>query len=406
MKKNIFKSFIAMGLLVAVGSLSFVGGTMYSRIAPTVVEAGALPSIRSLFDARNKQLNVGVNTDLYFQLWSTLQSKYIKKPVADQDLFRGSLQGMVEALNDPYSVYFPPKVAERFSTDLKGSFGGIGAQIGVKKDRLMIMAALPETPASRAELKPGDFIITIDGKETGGLSVDEAVDQIRGPKGTTVKLGIFRDGFDKVQDFTLTRQIIEVKSVVTEFDNDIAIIKLTQFGEDTEQLFSRAIDEVKRRNAKGLIIDLRNDPGGFLSAAITIASQWVSIGDIVNEKFSDGHQEHHTRQGELKLQGMPTVVLVNAYSASASEIVAGALQDYGLATLVGEKTFGKGSVQEVIPFSDGSAVKLTIATWYTPKGRSINEQGIVPDVEAKQGEDVKKDDVMIKGKEVLRGKMK
>lgn len=406
MSKNILKSFIALGVLVAVGAGSFFGGTLYSQVKPTIVEAGALPSIRSLFDARNKQLNAGVNTDLYFQLWSTIQAKSLKKPIPEQDLFRGSLEGMVAALNDPYSVYFPPKVAERFSTDLKGSFGGIGAQIGVKKDRLMIMAALPETPASRAGLKSGDFIITIDSKETGGLSIDEAVDKIRGPKGTTVTLGIFRDGFEKVQDFNLVRQTIQVKSVVTEYDNEIAIIKLSQFGDDTEKLFSKAIDEIRRRNVKGLIVDLRDDPGGFLTSAITIASQWVPIGDIVNEKYSDGREEHHVRQGEMKLQGMPTVILINAYSASASEIVAGALQDYGLATLVGEKTFGKGSVQEVIPFSDGSAVKLTIASWFTPKGRSINEQGISPDVEAKQGEDIKKDDVLIKGKEVLRAKIK
>jgi carboxyl-terminal processing protease len=315
------------------------------------------------------------------------KNNYVHQPVQDTELFYGALSGIISSLDDPYSVFFDPKTAEEFKQELEGTFSGIGAELGIKNNQLTIIAPLPDTPAERAGLKAGDRILAIDSRDTTDMALDYAVSIIRGEKGTDVTLTTWREEWDKAQDFKITRDTIEVASVKWEMKDDIAHIEINHFNEDTERRFDQAVAELITKNPKGLILDLRNNPGGFLNTAVEVAGEWIENDVIVVEQIDDGQRNEERSTGLARLQNLKTVVLVNQGSASASEIVAGALQDYGKATLVGEKTFGKGSVQNLEPLRDGSAVKITVAEWLTPKGRLIDKEGIVPDVEIKLTEE-------------------
>jgi carboxyl-terminal processing protease len=272
-----------------------------------------------------------------------------------------------------------PQKAKRFNQDLSGNFSGIGAELGMKKDFIVIMSPLPGSPAERAGLKAGDKILMVDGKDTYGWTLDEAVDKIRGTEGTVVKLVILSNGASAPREVSIIREIIRVESVAWEMKGDVAYIKISNFNEDTSEFFDQAIKELILRNPKALVLDLRNNPGGFLDTAVRVASEWIPKGTIVTEKFSDGTEEIYVSNGKHRLANFKTYVLVNQGSASASEIVAGALQDYGKAVIVGEKTFGKGSVQDYEQLPDGSGLKITVAEWLTPKGRHINNNGVEPD---------------------------
>ncbi len=316
----------------------------------------------------------------FWDTWNFVKEEFYRQPVSDVDLYYGSLKGLLAGLDDPYSVYFDPEEAEEFAADLEGSFEGIGAEIGIKDDRLQIVAPLEGLPADQAGLFPGDWIVLIDAVETTGMSVEEAVTLIRGEKGTQVVLTIAREGVDGLTEYAITRDKIVVDSVKWSFDDQkIMTISIATFNHDTSKLFSQAIQEALAAGVEGIILDLRSNPGGLLTTAIDIASAWVGYDAVVIER---GQSDIQTFKGVSapRLQGIPTVVLVNGGSASASEIVSGALQDYDFATIVGTQTFGKGSVQDYRELSDGSAVKITTAVWYTPNGRSINEEGIAPDV--------------------------
>ena len=328
------------------------------------------------------KLSQDVDFSLFWQVWDSLYANYVDKDkLNEKKLFYGAIKGMVSAVGDPYTVFMDPKISEEFQSDLAGTFEGIGAEIGIKTDVLTIIAPLPETPAEQAGLMAGDKVVAIDGTSTQGITVDEAVNKIRGPKGSEVVLSIVRDGVDGVKDYTIKRDQIVVKSVRTQMrDDGIFVVTITNFNNDTKSGFDEAVREILDKNPKGIIIDLRNNPGGYLDTAIEIASEWVENNIVVTEKYTDDRKFDHLSRGRARLAGYKTVVLVNQGSASASEIVSGALQDYGLATLVGEKTFGKGSVQTVTDFGDGSSVKITVAKWLTPNGRSINDEGIEPNV--------------------------
>lgn len=324
-----------------------------------------------------------VNFKLFWKVWDIIKSKYIdRQQIADTQLFYGSLKGVVEALNDPYSVFLEPEISKEFTEELSGKFEGIGAEIGLKNDRLTIIAPLPESPAAKAGIKPQDKVLAIDGKDTAGISLDEALHQIRGEKGTKVVLTIGREGTEKPFDITITRDTIDVRSVTYEIKNKIVYIRLTHFNEDTGQEFQGIVNEILTKSPKGIILDLRNNAGGYLEIAIEIAGYWVKNGDsVVKESFGDTELDrNYAAHGNEQFKSYQTVILVNGGSASAAEIVAGALQDYNIAKLVGETTFGKGSVQELQTLSDGSSVKLTIARWLTPQGRSIDQKGIEPDI--------------------------
>jgi carboxyl-terminal processing protease len=321
----------------------------------------------------------------FWDVWDTIKSKYVKQPVKDADMFYGAIQGLVMSLEDPYSLYFPPKAAEEFTKDLSGELEGIGAEIGVKNNQLMVVAPLPDSPAEKSGLRPGDKILYIDKESTFGMDVSTAVSKIRGNAGTQVTLTITRDGLSESAEVIITRLKINIPSVLFSIKpNNIAYLRVMQFNDKTTGEFDKAIKQIQARRVKGIILDLRNNPGGYLDAAIDMASEWIADGVVVSEKGMDGLSKEHYTEGRHSLVGIKTIVLINKGSASASEIVAGALQDSKQAILIGEQTFGKGSVQDFETFPDGSALKLTVAEWFTPNGRNINKEGIKPDMEEKE----------------------
>jgi carboxyl-terminal processing protease len=389
-KKSKVKKVISHILLVAIlMSASFTGGMILAQ-KNEVIKQASLKEATYVGKIYNKyglvpanKLNQDVDFNLFWNVWDLLKEKYVdKNELDDKKMFYGALKGLAESTGDPYTVFMEPKLAKEFSNDLAGTFEGIGAEIGKKNDIITIVAPLADMPAEKAGLKSGDKIYAIDGKTTAGMSVDEAVSLIRGPKGTEVILTIYRDGFEKPQDYKITRQIILVKSVRTQLrDDKIFIITITNFNDDTGSLFKEAVQSVVEKNPKGIILDLRNNPGGYLETAIDMASEWIDKGIVVTEQFSPERKNEYLTRGRARLKDFSTVILVNQGSASASEIVSGALKDYGKATIVGKKTFGKGSVQTLEDLTDGSSLKITVAKWLTPKGNNINEQGIMPDVE-------------------------
>jgi len=332
-----------------------------------------------------KRNNVSQDVDfsLFWDVWDMLKLNYVDADnIKDKELFYGAIRGMVEAAGDPYTVFMNPVVTKEFNDDLAGTFEGIGAEIGIKDGVLTIVSPLTDMPAQKAGLKPGDKILAINGQDSSGVLIDEAVAKIRGEKGTDVTLTIWRDSFDSPQDFVITRGTIVVKSVKWNMrDDDIMLIEISHFNSDTEDLFERAVSDVLTKKPKGIILDLRNNPGGFLDTAIEVASEWVDEGVVVSEKKSDDSGNDYLARGRARLAEYRTVVLVNEGSASASEIVSGALKDYGKATIIGMRTFGKGSVQELAPLKDGSSLKVTVAKWLTPKGINISDEGIIPDEE-------------------------
>jgi carboxyl-terminal processing protease len=346
-----------------------------------------------------------VDFDQFWQIWDRIKEEYVKRDIKDTDLFYGAIQGLVSSLGDPYSVYMVPKAAEEFANDLSGEFEGIGAEIGVKNEQLVVVAPLADSPAERAGLRPADRILSIDKESTYGMDVITAVGKIRGQAGTEVVLMIARNGNGKAFEVKIIREKINVPSVRFSWrSGKIAHITVLQFNEDTDFMFDKYVRQLTAEGAKGIVLDLRNNPGGFLDTAVTMASEWVESGSVVSERSDSGVNRDHPTIGQHRLSGYNTVVLVNGGSASASEIVSGALQDSKKAVIIGEKTFGKGSVQDFETFTDGSALKLTVAEWYTPNGRNINKDGIVPDIEFKEdwaNEKVGEDKMVDKAIEIL-----
>jgi len=335
-------------------------------------------------------LKKDVNFQLYWDTLGIIHDKYYARDIPDTKLFYGSLQGMVAALGDPYSVFLTPSDAQQFQEDLNGTFEGIGAEIAVKNSQLIIVSPLDDSPAMRAGLKPKDWILKINGTSTEDMSSQQAVNLIRGKAGTKVNLTIYREGWTESQVIEITRAPIVVKSLALEYlaGGTIAHLKVRQFNGDTMPLFDSAISNILAKSGvKGIILDLRNNPGGYLESAVEIAGEWNGEGVVVSERNRDGAKTDHRAYTQPRLANYKTVVLVDGGSASASEIVSGALKDWGKATLVGMKTFGKGSVQDLTDLPDGSQIKLTIAKWFTPSGTSIDEQGIEPDVKVDLTED-------------------
>lgn len=376
-RKQIIISIIII-MLLSFASGVFVGFRQVSRLVKN--ESGAV-EIKKVLNLYSRSRSSEADFEQFWSLWNKVKEKFVDQPVDDVKLFYGALQGIVTGLDDPYSMYFPPKEAEEFAEELSGEFEGIGAEIGIKENQLVIIAPLAGSPAEKAGLKAGDKIYLIDGEETYGLPLDKAVQKIRGPKGTTVKLTISHDGLEEVREVSIVRDTIVVPTVAWEMkENAIVYVRISYFNNDTWERFDRAIREIKLKSPKGVILDLRSNPGGYLDTAIAVASEWVKSGVIVTERFSGGRENVYPAAGAHRFVGLPTVVLVDGGSASGSEIVAGALQDYGVGKIVGMKTYGKGSVQDFEAMPDGSALKLTVARWYTPKNRQIEKEGITPDV--------------------------
>ncbi len=361
--------------------LFFVIGYGYGR-GPGLLEAAGNDSLLGHVRVIPSSIADEVDFSLFWQVWALLREKYVDQPISDQDLFYGALQGLVYGLEDPYSTYFTPEMAESFQQELSGSFFGIGAEIGLNADgEIAVIAPLPETPASTAGLVAGDRILAIDGIVTTGMTVNEAVSRIRGEEGTTVVLSILSDGMQEPRDVSITRREIHVDSVKwTVRDDGIGVVTVSMFNEDTFALFAQAADELEKAQVKGIVLDLRNNPGGYLDGALDLAGYWIGTSSAVLEEVR-GERSALDAMGDSRFANISTVVLVNGGSASASEILAGALQDYQKAIIIGEQTFGKGSVQEYEDLADGSAIKITVARWLTPNGRSIDKAGITPDQE-------------------------
>ena len=319
-------------------------------------------------------------------------------------LMTGSLKGMVNSLGDPYSVYLDPKMFSELMLETKGSFGGVGIVLGVKDKQLTVVAPIEGTPAETAGILSGDLIVKIDGQDTKDMALDEAVGKIRGKEGSKVTLTIQRTG-QEAEEYSLTRATIVLKSVSGKIlENGIGYIRLSMFSETTGNDFTQKMSELTEQGMTSLILDLRNNPGGLIGESVKVARLLVPQGPIVSVIGKDGERE--TSQSYLEKTPLPLVVLINGGSASASEIVAGAIQDTSAGKLIGVKTFGKGSVQRIIPLDKDSAVKITIAEYHTPKDRSIHGKGIEPDivVEIPKDKDAKSDPQLDKAIEVLKSK--
>src|SRR3989338_4392882 len=326
-----------------------------------------------------------IDFSLFWDVWDRLDQRFVSKDRLDpQTMYYGAIKGMVAALDDPYTFFLTPNENKQSKDDLGGLFEGIGAQLGLKEGRIAVIAPIKSSPAERAGIQSGDIIIKVNNESTSDWPLQKAVSKIRGPKGTKVVLTIFRSGEEKT--FSIIRDEIKVPSVELDHKNDIAIIKLNRFGDDTNSEWDKHIVEVsnewKANKIKGMILDVRDNPGGFLQSAIYISSEFLPRGVVVvRQEYKDKRKAqifNVDRDG--KLLDIPLVVLINNGSASASEIVSGALRDHKRARLVGVKSFGKGSIQEALDLTGGSGLHVTIAKWVLPNGDWINGKGITPDI--------------------------
>lgn len=377
---------LGRGVLVFIASsailyLFFLGGYLFGR---TGGETAVLPIGKSI----EQEKPTDVDFSLFWEVWNKVHDEY-SSSIDDQKMIYGAISGSLAALGDPYTAFFDPETNNKFQEEISGQFEGIGAELSIKDNRLIVVAPLKKTPAERAGILPNDYIVSIDGTKTADLTVDQAVSLIRGPKGSQVSLVIVRG--EETREFKITRETIILKSVEYSFENhqgkEIAIVKINQFGDDTVDLFDQFADECQEKNCQKIILDLRNNPGGYFDGAIDIASYFIEEGVVVKEVDKKGDKKEYRTTKRAKLAGRKVVGLINLGSASAAEIVAGALADHGLIKLVGEKSFGKGSVQNFEQLSSGAAMKVTVAKWLTPKEREIDQQGIEPEIKVEMTED-------------------
>lgn len=355
-------------ITVFVAAVSFVTGTRSDEVI-------------ARFDGKTSPTAVDFSSlnDVY----SVLRSKYDGK-LDTQALIDGAKHGLVEATGDPYTSYFTAKEAAEFENDLEGSFQGIGAELGKRNDQLVIISTLDDSPAKAAGLLANDIIVDVNGEDATSWTIEQAVSKIRGEKGTTVKLSVLR-GDQGVKDFSITRDEINNPSVKSEITTEnIGLLRISRFGEsDTASLSRNAAEQFKAAGVRAVVLDLRGNGGGYLEAARDVASLWLEDKVVVTQRQNGVTIDTLHSDNDAPLKGIKTIVLIDGGSASASEIVAGALHDHGVATLVGEKTFGKGSVQTMESVPGGGMVKITVAKWYTPNGKNINKEGIKPSVEVK-----------------------
>lgn len=350
------------------------------------------------------QNNIDRNLQILTQTYYLITNNYVEK-VDGKNLSYKGIEGMISSLNDPYSYFMKPEDYKAMGEEFQGSFEGIGIEIGMNdKKQIVVISPIDDTPAQKAGLKTGDIILKVDDKSTEGMNLDQVSRLIRGPAGTKVKLTIQREEEQKPIEITITRAVIRLLTVSSKLlEDNIGYIKVKAFREPTSDELDKALDQILPKAKRGIILDLRNNPGGLLSSAIQVASYFIPKGTILYAEDRNGNRDQFDAISSLYKVRVPVVVLVNEGSASASEIVAGALQDYKRATLVGTKTFGKGLVQSVIQLADGSAISLTVQKWLTPKLRYIHKEGIKPDIQVDW--DQKGTDIQLeRAKEVLLGK--
>jgi carboxyl-terminal processing protease len=384
---------------VRLSKLQLVGWTLF------LLSVGVLAGFigQKIYVTRSAS-STATNTQQLLEIGSILQDSF------DGDLdeakqAEGALRGYVASLGDPYTVYLNTEEAKELSDDLAGQLSGIGVEVGIKNDRLTVIAPIDETPAAEAGMRAGDVIAAIDGQDSSELTLDEAVTRIRGEKGTTVKLMLVRSG-EEPKELTITRDTITVSSVKYEIKgSDVGYIRVRRFGDDTDAAIRQAAADLAGQGINRIVLDLRDNPGGYLNSAVSVASEFLADGVVVVEKGRHVDSNELVANPGGNLTKTKLVILINEGSASASEITAGALKDHGRATLVGEKTYGKGSVQEVKPLANGAQLKVTVANWYTPNGVNISKEGIKPDVEVKYTTDdanANRDPQLDKALEVVR----
>lgn len=353
--------------------------------------------------------------------WRMIDEKFVPAAVAtstqiatsteaaNRERVWGMIQGLAQSLGDPYTFFLPPKENEIFSEDISGEFTGVGMEIAVRDQQLTVVSPLKGTPAERAGIKSGDKVLWIDGVDTEGMDISNAVSRIRGPKGTQVTLLVMREGFSEPREYKITRDVINIPTVVTGMRDDVFVIELRSFTANSPELFRRALREFVESGRSRLILDMRGNPGGYLDAAVDMASWFLPSGRIVVTEDYAGHAEnivHRSRGYDVFNENLRMVILVDRGSASASEILSVALRHYGIATTVGERTFGKGSVQELVEITPETALKLTVARWLAPDGEQIPLDGLKPDIEVKITDEERtagKDPQLEKALQVVRG---
>lgn len=388
MNKNIK---ILLGLFISVILLAgaFSGGFVVGHLLPA---AGSLPMIgdflRSSPEVQPEQ-QAATPEELetlfvpFWEAWNIVHDQYVEQPVDDGVLMQGAIRGMLDALGDEQTFYMEPEIYQSESSSLQGQYEGIGAHVDTEGDYLTIISPIEGSPAEKAGLLPGDKIIAIDGEDMTGVSPEEARQKVLGPAGTEVTLTVTREGESEPLEFAITRDEITLRSAEGKMlENGIGYIDINTFGDHTTRELRDALDSVLAQNPRGIVIDLRNNPGGYLNTAVEVTSEFVEDGVVLYEVYGDGRRDTHRVLGNGRATDIPLVVLINEGSASASEILAGALQDYGRAKLVGVKSYGKGSVQNWVPLSDNQgAARVTIAKWLTPHEQAIdNHVGLTPDV--------------------------
>lgn len=401
---NNFASRWAIGAMIA-GVVLFFGGFFIGTYNSNQF-AGA-----SVTNAQSLTASTTADFAPFWRAWTLLNEKFVTagEGPTDQEKVWGAIQGLASAYGDPYTTFFPPEESKIFNEEISGSFEGVGMEVGIKDGFLTVIAPLKGNPAEKAGIKTGDVLVKINATSTQGLSTEEAIKMIRGPKGTPVNVTVARKGEKEPLEIEIIRDTIEIPTVETKTTDGIFIITVYSFSAQSADLFRQALREFVYSGSEKLIVDLRNNPGGYLDAAVDMASWFLPVGKtIVTEDFGTNSTQkpdvHRSRGYNIFPTGLKMAVLVNGGSASASEILAGALQDYKIATIVGEKTFGKGSVQQLIPVTKETSLKVTIARWLTPNGHSISKVGLTPDVivpiTAKDVE-AKRDPQMEKALEIL-----
>jgi len=379
------KKFFTLATLLILAA--FAGGfEMGKSRSQEVVEITGGSEVAELSILQSSEVGEKLNVQIFNEVWKTAEKKFVDvEKLNPQKMLYGAMKGVIASFGDPHSEFLDPAESEEFLDSLEGNLTGIGAEVGMRDEILTIISPLRGSPAEAAGLLPGDKVFKIGGEIASDFSLFEAVKHIRGEPGTEVVLTVFRGEETHSREITITRDFIEIESVISEMrDDGIAVVTVATFADDTAEEFEEVLANLAIQNPKGMVLDLRFNGGGFLDAAIEITSKLLESGEVVRI-----HERGKTDQiipvsGAPLLPQIPLVVLINEGSASSSEIVAGALQDSGRATILGEKSFGKGTVQELISnFSDGSTLRITVAKWFTPSGRDVNEEGIQPDIVVK-----------------------
>ena len=403
-EKSTYEKSISIVIVLLILGASFFVGVLYGYDGRPGAE-----KVANIFGQRLPSKFDSVDFALFWDVWSRLEDKYVDNSKLNREkLVFGAIQGLVHAVGDPHTEFMPPVEAKQFQQDVKGSFDGIGAEIGIRKGTLTIVTPLKGNPAEKAGIQAGDKVLKIDSTFTNDLTLDEAVRLIRGPHATFVKLLVLRDGSDKPKEYSVQRDVIRVQIIETEKkSNGIFVIRLRQFTENAGFEFRKAVREFYVSGSKKLVLDLRNNPGGFLNVSVDIASWFVPAGDVVaRERYGDGNEDTFRSNGYGLFEHVPTVVIINEGSASASEILAGALRDLRHTPLIGAKSYGKGSVQEVEDLPKSSSLKVTIAKWLTPNSTEIDGKGLEPDYKVElpkniTEENMDKDFALAKAIEVL-----